>query len=180
VRHRFWIAAVLVVLLDQLTKYLVQTQLGLHSSVTVVPGVLQLTHVHNPGVAFGQLSGGGPLLVLAALAACVGIVIYRSRLLGRGQRLHPMLELGLALPLGGAIGNAIDRIYQGKVVDFIDVGDLVDLPVIGRFPVFNIADSAITVGAVALLIYFLVILRPESDEHAEHGRAVSEAAEQGG
>jgi signal peptidase II len=158
VRYGFWIIAALVVLLDQWTKHLALTMLPLHGpSVPVIPGVVALTRVHNSGVAFGQLRGAGPLLVMAALVAAVCILVYRARLLRNGG-VHPLLAVGLALPLGGALGNMIDRIRLGTVVDFIDLG---------WWPVFNVADSAITIGAIALLIYFLFIQRPEAETPTE-------------
>ncbi|HTE19221.1 MAG TPA: signal peptidase II, partial [Armatimonadota bacterium] len=141
-RSRFWLLAAVVVLLDQWTKHLVERFLPLDGiPVPLLPGVVWLAHVHNPGMAFGQLRGAGPLLIVAAVAAVVFIVVYRARLLRGGERMHPVLAVGLALPLGGAVGNMLDRIRLGKVVDFI---------YLGWFPVFNVADSAITVGAVAL------------------------------
>lgn len=149
----FWTVAVAVTALDQLTKHLVERFLPLNSGVYPLPLGITLRHIHNPGVAFGQLSNGGPLLLLAAAIAATGIIIYRLRLRREHPvSPHPLLNLGLALPLGGAIGNSIDRLRLGKVVDFFDLG---------WFPVFNLADSAITVGAVSLALYYLFLHRPE-------------------
>lgn len=145
----FWILACGVVILDQWTKHLVLASLPLNGpSTPLIAGVVSLTHVHNDGVAFGQLRGGGPLLVIAAGLAVLSIVYYRVRLLRAGGGMHPLLTVGLALPLGGAVGNMLDRIRIGKVVDFIDLG---------WWPIFNAADSAITIGAAALVSYFLFI-----------------------
>ncbi|MCC2671526.1 MAG: lspA [Armatimonadetes bacterium] len=157
-RYAFWVIAALVVALDQWTKHLVQMSLPLHRSVPVIPGVVSLTFTHNPGVAFGQFAGGGPLLIAAALGAVLGIIIYRSRLLRRGIALHPVLLLGLALPMGGALGNVADRIRIGQVVDFIDFG---------WWPVFNVADTAISLGAVALVCYFSFINPPDPEPVVE-------------
>jgi signal peptidase II len=145
-RTGFWIAAAAVVLADQWTKHLARTFLT--EPVTLIPGGLFLRLVHNPGVAFGQLPNAGPLLIVAAGGAMVFIVLYRRRLRASGRPIHPLLELGLALPLGGAIGNVIDRVRWGEVTDFIDLG---------WFPVFNVADTAITLGAVSLFVYFLFL-----------------------
>lgn len=159
VRYGFWIIAVLVVALDQWTKYLVQANLPLNGpSTPVIPGALWLTHVHNPGVAFGQFAGGGPLLIFTAAVAAVAIIVYHQRLLARQGSLHPVLVFGLALPLGGAVGNMIDRIRLGVVVDFLDLG---------WWPVFNVADSAITVGAGCLIAYFLFIQRDGEETPVE-------------
>jgi signal peptidase II len=163
VRIAFWIIAVAVVVLDQWTKFLVQTHLPLNGpSVPLVPGVLVLTHVHNPGVAFGQLRGAGPVLVIAALLAMGAILVYWTRLLRSGTTTPALLTAGLALPLGGAVGNMIDRVRIGKVVDFFDLG---------WFPIFNVADSAITIGAAALVLYFGFIQRPEPVRAASEAMA---------
>lgn len=153
VRYSFWIIAAAVVLLDQWTKDLVWRALPLGGdSVPLIPDLVYLTHVHNPGVAFGQFPQGGPVLIAAAALAVTCILVYRLRLLRSGEPPHALQILGLALPLGGAVGNMIDRIRIGKVVDFIDLR---------WFPVFNIADTAITLGALALVVYFLTVSRPE-------------------
>jgi len=148
-RHAFWLIAGGVVLLDQVVKAAVQVLLPYGQPLPIIPGVLWFTHVHNPGVAFGQLAGGGPLLVALALGAAAFILTYRARLLCGGE-LGRVLTFGLALPLGGAVGNALDRIRLGKVVDFLDLG---------WFPVFNVADSAITIGAALLVVHFLFLAR---------------------
>jgi signal peptidase II len=157
-RKGFWWIAVGVILLDQWTKRLIQDHLPLESPpVQLFPGVY-LNHVMNPGAAFGQFRGAGTLLAFAAFAAVLAILWYRRRLLQEGGQIHPLLAAGLALPLGGAVGNMIDRFRFGQVVDFIDLR---------WFPVFNIADSAITVGAALLATYFLVLQRPERDDRPE-------------
>jgi signal peptidase II len=140
---------------DQVTKLLVVTELGLLQTVTVIPGLLNLTHVRNSGVAFGILNSADfafkpALMAVFALGALVGVGLYATQLpLG-----HRWARAGLALILGGAAGNLLDRARQGYVVDFVDVywrG--------WHFWAFNVADAAITVG-VAILIVDL--LRPAS------------------
>jgi len=158
VRYAFWAIGLLVIILDQWTKHLVQTSLPVHSPVPVIPGFLWFTHTYNPGVAFGKFPQGGPLLVVAALGAAVGIIVYRARLLRMGIRIHPLLQLGLALPMGGALGNVIDRVRLGEVIDFIDLG---------WWPIFNVADSAITLGALALMCYFTFVNQAEPAPAAE-------------
>lgn len=151
-RYGFWVVAALVVALDQWTKSLVQAQLPVGAQPQpLIPGFLYLTHVHNTGVAFGQFSNGGVLLILAAAIAVAAIISYRAKLLREQGNLHPLLWIGLALPLGGAIGNMIDRIRLGQVVDFLDLR---------WWPVFNAADSGITIGALLLMVYFLFLNRP--------------------
>jgi signal peptidase II len=146
-RFETWLIAAVVVL-DQATKALVRAYVPLHDTVPIVDGVLNLTHVENTGAAFGMLNDVDfaykPLVVAAfACAALVGIGLYAASL----ARHEWMARLGLALILGGAAGNLIDRVTAGAVVDFVDV-------VFGswHFWAFNVADSAITIGVGAMFL----------------------------
>ena len=136
-----------VVVLDQLTKRAVQRSIGLHESRPLIDGFLSLTHGRNPGIAFGVLSEGGFPFQATALTV-LGLVVVVA-LSAYAMRVPPDQKLrltALSLVVGGAIGNLIDRVRYGSVVDFIHV-------YWGRhqWPDFNVADSAISV-AVALLI----------------------------
>lgn len=140
-----WLSA-LVLVLDQATKAVIRQTLALYQSVHVLP-VLDITHVDNRGAAFsflGQASGWQRWL-FAVLAAVVsaGLAFWLRRIDARNR----LLASGVALILGGAIGNLVDRLRLGQVVDFI-------LTHWGPhyFPAFNVADSAITIGAVLLLL----------------------------
>jgi signal peptidase II len=152
-------AAALIVILDQATKALVRAKLPLHESVTVIPGFFDLTHVRNSGAAFGMLNdiefAYKPLvMVLVAVVALAAVAAYAFTL-PPAQR---VARFGLALILGGAIGNLIDRATTGFVVDFVDVywRGL-------HFWAFNVADSAITVGVVLMLLDVLGVGRvPET------------------
>ena len=153
-----WIA-VAIVALDQLTKALVKARLPLHESVSVIPGFFDLTHVRNTGAAFGMLDNTHfaykpALMVIVALVA-LGAVASYALTLPATQRIA---RYGLALILGGAVGNLIDRAVMGYVVDFVDVywrGV--------HFWAFNVADSAITVGVVLMLLDVLGVGRvPET------------------
>jgi signal peptidase II len=146
--RRFFGIAGAIVALDQLTKALILHLLPEGSSVPVIPGVLLLTHVRNPGTAFGLLRGSGPLLTVITLVAIAFIISYWCYVRRSGLRRAPLLLLGLALPLGGALGNLADRVRLKHVVDFIDFR---------VWPVFNVADSAITIGACLVAYYFFVI-----------------------
>jgi signal peptidase II len=147
---QIWITG-LVIIFDQLTKMMVRADLGLYDSITVIPGLLSLTRVHNTGAAFGLLNamefpGKTLVLTLVAVSALAALAIYAS-ILGPEQRLS---RLGLAFIIGGAAGNLIDRIAVGYVLDFVDVyanG--------WHFWAFNVADAAITVG-VSLMILDLL------------------------
>jgi len=140
--------SVLVVGLDQLTKDWVTGALQLYERLPVFPPVLEITRLHNRGAAFSFLNDAsgwqhGLFLSLAG-AVTLGIVVWLLRM-GPARRIVPV---GLALIAGGAVGNAIDRLHYGYVVDFIHV----HWQDAWWFPAFNVADSAITVGAVLLII----------------------------
>jgi signal peptidase II len=136
-----------VILLDQITKAMITRSLDLYDTVEILP-VLKLTHLYNTGAAFSMLAnaGGWQRWFFIGLAIIVSIVlmIWLRRIRTPEQTL---LAVGLSLILGGALGNVIDRVWLGHVVDFIFVhwGD-------SYFPAFNVADSAITVGAGCLLL----------------------------
>jgi signal peptidase II len=149
-----WIAAVIVVF-DQATKAIVRAKLPLHESVAVIPGFFDFTHVRNTGAAFGMLNGIDfeykALVMVAVALVALGAVASYAATLPPDQRLA---RVGLALILGGAIGNLIDRATAGFVIDFVDVywrGI--------HFWAFNVADSAITVGVVLMLLDLLGVGR---------------------
>ncbi len=142
-----WLSAV-VVALDQLTKWLIVAHVELADRISVNP-LLTITHRHNPGAAFSFLADQPGwqrwFFIVLAIAVSVTIIVWLWRLPRRGQAI---LAMGLALILGGAIGNVIDRVHYGYVIDFILIGyrSL-------NFPfAFNIADSAISVGATFLIV----------------------------
>jgi len=148
-RNRFYLLAVLILALDHLTKWWIRSSFGLHQSFEIIPGYLRIIRVHNTGVAFGLFadfhSAWKPyLLALMAVVAVVVIVIYSARMPSK----RIMLQLALAVTMGGILGNFIDRIVHGFVVDFIEfhIHDSF------YWPTFNVADSAITVGIALLLL----------------------------
>jgi signal peptidase II len=155
-----WITAAVVVV-DQVTKLLVVNNLTLYQRIPLLP-VLDLVRLHNTGAAFSFLAGASGwqnyLFTAVAVIVCFGIVWWLGTLPAKGRG---VLAMGLALVLGGAIGNVIDRLAYGYVVDFI-------LFYIREwsYPAFNVADSAITCG-VALILYDGLILekrRARSDQ----------------
>ena len=144
--------SVAVLVLDQLTKLLVRTQIALGDSIEIVPGFLNLVHVRNTGAAFGflnavDISYKQLLMTAVALIALLAIGLYAWRV-GARERLA---RAGLALILGGAVGNLIDRASTGYVVDFVDAYWRTY-----HFWAFNVADSAITVGACLLILDMFV------------------------
>jgi signal peptidase II len=149
-----------IVAIDQLTKAVVRLMLPLGESRRIIPEFLDLTHVHNTGAAFGLLNAADfpykPIVMIAIAAiALVAIAAYATQL-GFHER---MARFGLALILGGAFGNLIDRAIAGYVVDFVDVywGNT-------HFWAFNVADSAISIGAILVLLDMIGIGR----QHASH------------
>lgn len=141
-----------IVIADQVTKALVRRALPLYESKTIVPGFLDLTHVRNTGAAFGLFNAADfplkPAVMLGmAILALAAIAVYAAQL----RPDERLARAGLALVLGGAVGNLIDRAATGYVLDFVDVyyRD-------AHFWAFNIADAAITVGAALVILDVLL------------------------
>jgi signal peptidase II len=158
IRRLLYIAISLgVVAGDQTTKRLVDRSIPLHASIPVIPGCFDLTHVQNTGAAFGLFASvESPVRTLAlnavAFTVFLAVLVYAWRTSVASTR----LQLGLSLILGGAVGNLIDRVSSGSVTDFLDVylGSY-------RWPAFNVADSAITVGV--LLLAWDIWRKPKED-----------------
>jgi signal peptidase II len=149
-RLDLWLPAVIVVL-DQITKFIVRANVPLYSTVPAIPGFMNITHVLNTGAAFGILNTSDfpfktVLIAVIATAALIGVGMYAASL-GHHQLLA---RVGLAMIIGGAAGNLIDRITTGSVVDFVDVywGTY-------HFWAFNVADSAISVGVTVMILDML-------------------------
>jgi signal peptidase II len=137
----------MVLILDQLTKYLVNVNLPPYASVTLVENFFYLSHVRNPGGAFGVLSWMSPRIFVIVSLLAIGVVFFFFASLEKSQRLA---AVALSLILGGALGNLIDRVRVGQVVEFIDIHWHTL-----KWPAFNIADSAITIGVFLLVIELL-------------------------
>jgi signal peptidase II len=159
------LASFLVIAGDRFSKLAVQRSMTLFDSFAVIPGWLRMVHYQNPGAAFGMLADGSPVLrktVLIGVSLLV-LLFVASALLGRsGTFSTGVPRLGLSLILGGALGNLYDRIASGTVTDFIEVyhGGW-------SFPAFNVADSAITVGAALLLFELLRPQRKQLDRQPD-------------
>jgi signal peptidase II len=142
--------ATLVVVGDRLSKLEIQHALSSYDSIPVIPGWLRIIHTENPGAAFGMLAEGNPILrslVLVGVSALVMLFVAWALWSGRSSLNSWLSRLGLSLILGGAFGNLYDRVVHQTVTDFIEVYHLG-----WSFPAFNVADSAITIGAMLLLI----------------------------
>ena len=149
------IVPLVVIAIDQATKAWVRATLDVNESIRVLGDYIRITYIHNEGAAFGLNVGEHSSIVFLVLAvAASGLVLYLFLTTNQGERLQ---RVALALILGGAFGNIIDRIRWNMVVDFMQVG------VGGHYwPIFNVADSAVTVGAVLLAwAYLFRSPRPE-------------------
>ncbi len=129
-----------IILLDQLTKYIVSKYISLNQSIPVIKNILHLTYIKNTGAGFGILKGQNTALIFISLIIIGVILFYFDRITKEWQ-----IHVPIALILGGAISNLIDRIFLDHVIDFIDFR---------IWPAFNIADSCITIGSLWLIIYF--------------------------
>ncbi len=147
-KGRFLLLSLAVLALDQWTKWLVETRIPLHESHPVVPGFLHLSHVRNTGVAFGLFAAqGNPILSWRLSVASLAALLFVGWYFWRTPSHSRLLLVSLAMVLGGAVGNLVDRVSTGAVTDFIGV-------YIGsyRWPDFNVADSAISVGLCLLVL----------------------------
>lgn len=148
----------LIYVLDQWVKYVVRSHMYVGQVIPVVPHVLVLDYIRNPGAAWGMLGGSRWLLVFIAVIV-VGVVVYiRTR-----YKLSPVVQIGLGLLLGGAIGNLTDRIVFGNVIDYIYF-------IVIHYPVFNLADSAIVVGVLIILAWNLFGEKRSGTERTEENR----------
>lgn len=158
-RKFYFLIAAIVVLVDRITKWLIASQITLHESINVIPGFFKLTHVENHGAAFGLFDESPSqwkiaALVLFSLAAMVVVAV----LLWKNSHALTATGIGLSLVLGGAIGNLWDRLISGHVVDFLDfyVSSY-------HWPAFNVADTAIVIGAFLLVGEILLAKSPNQE-----------------
>ena len=160
-RVHYLILSAVIILLDIWTKSLVLARIGLHEAVPVIPNFFQIVHVRNTGAAFGLGANASSKLVpillnVGAIAVFCVVVVYALRSAVKDR----LLQTGLHLILGGAIGNLLDRFRFGYVVDFLDV-------YVGRhhWPAFNVADSAICIGIA--LLFFDMRKKPDTEPAPE-------------
>ena len=147
----FFATALSVVALDQVSKVLIRANMSLGQSIPD-EGPFQIKYVTNVGGAFGIFGNQGFLIMVTALAGIAAILLYAHHPLFNSM----LAKVALGLILGGSIGNLIDRAFLGEVTDFIDVG---------AWPVFNLADSAITVGVILVLYYLIFLARRQRQPH---------------
>lgn len=157
-----WILSLVAVLamigLDQITKYLAVAQLKPIGNMTVIDGFLDFTFVENRGVAFGMLSGK-KWVILLMVAVIVAVLVYYFMTLPK-QKEYNLVRVALLMILAGAVGNVIDRIFRGYVVDFFEFTFI-------QWPVFNVADIYVVCGVILLCILMLFVIRDEKENKKE-------------
>jgi signal peptidase II len=156
---RHLLIAIAVLLLDRLTKWAIVQTIVLEDAVSIVPGFFRLTHLENPGAAFSLFAEStSPFKTALLIAFSLAALVVVALLLWKDRNTFNAGTLALSLILGGALGNLWDRLADGKVTDFLDF-------YIGahHWPPFNIADSAIVVGALLLLLRMLRVEKPASE-----------------
>lgn len=146
------------IFLDQLTKLLAVTYLMPKDSVCLIPGVVNLTYVENPGAAFGMLKDHRWVFMVISTVAIVAMGVY---LFAKRLEKNPLADIALSMIISGGIGNMLDRLYLGYVIDFIDVSPLFS------FAVFNGADSFVCVGAGLLVLATLLEFKNETKTQKE-------------
>ena len=150
------IIIVAIIALDQWSKWAIKTSFNLYQSKPVIQDLLHFTYVTNDGMAFGLSFPGGKHVLLIMTILLTGFIVG---FLWKEKNGHPLIKYGLALILSGAIGNLIDRLLYGKVVDFLDL-------MIGNFHwyIFNIADSSVTIGMILFIIHSIYIEQNETND----------------
>lgn len=141
----YFVIIALIIILDQLTKYMIQTKMALNHTIPVINDILHLTYIHNSGAAFSIFQNQRAFLIFLPLVVTIIVLVYMVK---KRKSEHWTLLLSLALIAAGGIGNLIDRIAHGYVVDFIDFR---------VFPIFNTADISVSCGCGLLIIYVLFI-----------------------
>ena len=145
-----------IIALDQWSKWAIKTSFNLYQSKPVIQDLLHFTYVTNDGMAFGLSFPGGKHVLLIMTILLTGFIVG---FLWKEKDGHPLIKYGLALILSGAIGNLIDRLLYGKVVDFLDL-------MIGNFHwyIFNIADSSVTIGMILFIIHSVYIEQKKTND----------------
>ena len=142
----FYLVAIAVVAIDQWTKWLVVKNMEIGERIVLMDPTFALLSHRNRGAAWGMLEGQMWLFTIVTIVVVIGILYYFHKE-AKGK---PIFQAGLMMLLGGAIGNFIDRLWRGEVVDFVDVL----IPIINYdFPIFNVADAALTIGVVIIIIF---------------------------
>jgi len=165
----YYLYALIVFLLDQFSKWLVVKHMELGELRPVIGEFFQITSHRNKGAAFGILQNQRWFFIAVTVVVVIGIIWYMNKIVRSGKKLLPF---ALSLLLGGALGNFLDRLLFGEVVDFLQFH--FQFPLFGRqidyiFPIFNLADSAIVIGVALIFLDSLISWRKEAKEQANGG-----------
>lgn len=152
---KYYLLALVVIVFDQITKRIVETEMALGESITIIEPFLYFTSHRNRGAAFGILEGQMWLFYIVTVIVVIGIIYYMKKEASKSR----LYGVSLALLLGGAIGNFIDRLFRGEVVDFVDTY------IFGYdFAIFNVADASLCIGVGLLFIKMLSDERKQKKE----------------
>jgi len=153
----FLVSALVLVLLDQYTKYIALTSLKPIKTMTFVEGFMDFTFVENRGAAFGMLSGARWFFIIVTAAITVGIIYYVAKKIPKAGNEYKALKFSLMLILAGAWGNVYDRIFRGYVVDFFEFTFF-------EWPVFNVADIYVVCGAILMSVVVMFFIKDEDEK----------------
>ncbi|MDT3958855.1 signal peptidase II [Staphylococcus kloosii] len=139
--------AIIILILDQITKFVIASSMRIGDSFEVIPGFLNITSHRNNGAAWGILSGKMSFFVIITVIILIVLIVFYIK-----EAKHNLfMQIALSLLFAGALGNFIDRLFHGEVVDFIDTY------IVGyNFPIFNVADSSLTIGVILIIITLLI------------------------
>lgn len=150
----YYLLALFIIILDQLTKWLVITYMDLYEQIPIIEGFFWFTSHRNKGAAWGILQNQMTFFYIVTVIVVIGVIYYMEKH-AKGDK---MLSISLSLILGGALGNFIDRLFRKEVVDFLDFN------ILGYdYPIFNLADSALVIGVI--LIFIATILEEKRKDH---------------
>ncbi|MBR5468655.1 MAG: signal peptidase II [Firmicutes bacterium] len=150
----FLVSAIVLVLLDQYTKYIALTQLKPIYNVTFIEGFMDFTFVENRGAAFGMLNGARWFFIIVTAIITVGIIYYVAKKIPKTGNEYKALKFSLMLILAGAWGNVYDRIFRGYVVDFFEFTFF-------KYPVFNVADIYVVCGAILMSVVVMFFIKED-------------------
>lgn len=148
----FYLLSILLILIDQISKYYTLKVLKPIGTLEIIKGVFSLTYVENRGAAFGILQNARWIFIAATAIAIVCLIVYKCKYKPKGI----IINTALLFILSGAVGNMIDRIWRGFVVDMLEVTFI-------TYPVFNFADCLVVIGAILLAIYSIFIYKESED-----------------
>lgn len=154
---KYYIIAAIIVIIDQITKFLTVQNIPLGESIEVIPGIFSLTYIQNTGAAWSILEGQMAFFYVVTIIVVIMLVYF----LHKEAKGEPLFALSISFILGGALGNFIDRLHLQYVIDMFQLDFI-------TFPIFNIADSALTIGVIIMLVYVI------KDEFIEKDKKVGE------